>query len=338
MKIRILFFSLILMLTTQQSFSQNSISLNGKCKVVWSGGHVFSKEASTFIQSDPLLDSVRYVTVDVPMDLNLAMQKRGMFGDINFGTNTFAAYWVSEQYWKYYRYISVPKEALNKPVWLVFDQLDYNAIVLLNGQEVGTHKNSYTPCRINVTGKLKEGRNLLTVAIESGLYDVADKEGRAYTTEMTSLVSKRQWLRKPQYQFSWDSSPKLINIGITRDVRLEWNEVARLDQIVAFAKMSDDLSSAELTVRPFVEGLTDKSNITVEATLVETNQKVTIQEPISKALRPFELKMKVDKPKLWWPVGYGDQTFDEYAFASSLLQAEALSEYIIHFKLSPPDV
>jgi beta-mannosidase len=298
----------LLTLIIQQSFSQNSISLNGAWKVVWSGGHVFSKDASTFIHSDPLLDSVRYVPVDVPMDLNLAMQKRGMFGDINFGTNTFAAYWVSEQYWKYYRYISVPKEALNKAVWLVFDQLDYDATILLNGQEVGTHKNSYTPCRINVTGKLKEGTNMLTVAIESGLYDVADKEGGAYTTEMTSLVSKRQWLRKPQYQFGWDSSPKLINVGITGNVRLEWNETARLDQIVTYVKMSDDLSSAELTVRPFVEGLTDKSNITIEATLVETNQKVTIQEPLSKALRPFELKMKVDKPKLWWPAGYGDHT------------------------------
>ncbi|MHB9056865.1 MAG: glycoside hydrolase family 2 protein [Paludibacteraceae bacterium] len=307
MKIRILFFSLFLLLIVQSSFGQNSISLSGKWKVVWSGGQVFSKEASTFIHSDPLIDSARYVAVDVPMDLNLAMQKRGMLNDINFGTNTFPAYWVAEQYWKYYRHIIAPKEALNKTVWLVFDQLDYNATILLNGEVVGTHKNVYTPCRINVTGKLKEGSNLLTVAVESGLYDVADKEGSVYTNEMTSLVSKRQWLRKPQYQFGWDSSPKLINVGITGDVRLEWNEVARLDQIVTYTKMSDDLSSAELTIRPFIEGLTDNANLTVEATLLETNQKIMVQEPMTKTLRPFELKLKVEHPKLWWPAGYGAQ-------------------------------
>ena len=71
------------------------------------------------------------MTVDVPMDLNLAMQKRGMFGDINIGTNTLSARWVSQQYWQYYRYLNVPKEALNKTVWLVFDQLDYNATILV---------------------------------------------------------------------------------------------------------------------------------------------------------------------------------------------------------------
>jgi len=306
MKIKLVLL-IVLMLIIQQSFSQNSISLSGKWKVIWSGGHTWSTDVASFIRVDPLLDSARYITVDVPMDLNLAMQKRGMFGDINFGINTLSASWVSQQYWKYYRYISVPKEALNKATWLVFDQLDYNATILLNDEVIGTHKNAFIPCRINVSGKLKVGTNKLVVAIESGLFDVADKEGDAYTNWMGSILNKRIWLRKPQYQFGWDSSPTMINVGITGNVRLEWTETARLDQIVTSVKMNDDLLSAELTIRPFIEGFADKSSFTIVATLVETNQKVTIQDTLTKLLRPFELKMKVDKPKLWWPVGNGEQ-------------------------------
>lgn len=307
MKINKLFFSLLFIFIIQQVFCENSINLSGKWKVVWNDGNKGFNNVESFIHSNPLLDSARFVNVDVPMDLNLAMQKRGMFGDINYGTNTLLARWVSQQYWQYYRYINVPKEALNKTVWLVFDQLDYNATVLINGVEVGTHKNAYYPCRIDVTRQIKAGNNLLVVAIESGLYDVADKEGIAYNTDLSTTLNKRQWMRKPQYQFSWDWSPNMINVGITGDVRMEWKETARIDQIVTYVKMSNDLSLAELTIRPHIQGLNARSIITVEATLLETNQKVSIVDTLTKTLKTFDLKMKVDKPKLWWPAGYGAQ-------------------------------
>jgi len=298
-------FSLLLLLAIQHSYTQNSISLNGKWKVVWNDGNKGHNSEEWFVRFNPLLDSLKYVPVDVPMDLNQAMQKRGMFGDINVGINTLSASWVAQQYWQYYRFITIPEEAVNKTIWLVFDQLDYNATIILNGKVVGTHKNAYTPCRIDVTGRFKDDQNMLIVGIESGLFDVADKAGRDYNDPLNTILNKRHWLRKPQYQFSWDWNPKMINVGITGDVRLEWKETARLDQVVTYVKMNKDLSSAELTIRPFIEGLAERSNITVEATIIETNQKVMVQDTLSKTLRPFELIMKVDKPELWWPVGYG---------------------------------
>jgi beta-mannosidase len=290
-------------------FSQNpnSIDLSGKWKVTWSDGNKGKNSVEDFVRFNPLLDSARYVETDVPFDLNLAMQKRGMFGDINFGTNTLTASWVSRQYWQYYRFFNVPKEALSVTSWLVFDQLDYNAAIYINGVYAGAHKNAFIPCRLNVTGKLKEGKNIITVGIESGLFDVASKEGDSYNNGLNTLLNKRFWLRKPQYQFSWDWNPNMINVGITGNVRLEWKETARLDNIVTWMKFNDDLSSVELTIRPFIQGLSDKTNLTVEATLVETNQKISIQDTISINTRPFELKMKVTNPKLWWPVGQGKQ-------------------------------
>jgi len=299
---------LLMFFQIQPAFAQNQnkLSLDGKWKVVWNDGNKGPNDVWAFIHNNPLNDTARYVTVDVPMDLNLAMQKRGMFGDLNYGVNTLNARWVAQQYWQYYRFFNVPKEAMNKTIWLVFDQLDYNASIFLNGVLVGRHKNAYIPCRIDVTGKLKEGRNILTVGIESGLYDVADKEGDPYNNALSTILNKRHWLRKPQYQFSWDWSPVMINIGITGSVRLEWKETARLDNIVTWMKFNDDLTSADLTVRPFIQGLSDKTNLTIDVTLIETNQKVSMHDTISKNTRPFDLKLKVDKPKLWWPVGQGD--------------------------------
>jgi hypothetical protein len=92
------FSSLLTLLIIQQAFGQNSISLSGKWKVVWNDGNKGYNNVDRFIRFNPLLDTLKYVPVDVPMDLNLAMQKRGMFGDINIGTNTLSARWVSQQY------------------------------------------------------------------------------------------------------------------------------------------------------------------------------------------------------------------------------------------------
>jgi beta-mannosidase len=284
---------------------QHSLNLSGKWNVFWNDGTRGPQHDDRFEKFNPESDSLRYSTVEVPMDLNLAMVQKGLIGDLNYGLNNLSAAWVARQYWQYYRYFNVPKEVLNQTAWLVFDRLDLNAAVFINGVEVGRHNNAYIPCRMDVSGKLKEGRNIITVSVESGMFGVADKEVSAYNTELKTKLSKNVWLRKPAFQFGWDWSPNMINVGITGDVRLEWKAIARLDQIVSFIKMKDDLSSADLTIRPFIQGLKPEREVTVEATLLETNQKATLQAKLTKTLTPFELKMKVDQPKLWWPVGYG---------------------------------
>ncbi len=284
----------------------NQLSLSGKWKVTWNDGNHGPNNIERFSSINPLKDTLRYMDVDVPMDLNVAMQKKGMAGDLNYGMNYLSARWVSEQYWQYYKQFSVPRETLNKPAWLKFGRLDYSASIYLNGELIGRSGNAFIPCLIDVTGKLKVGKNILTVGIESGLYDVADKNLSGYNNSLGVYLNKRQWLRKPQYQFSWDWNPMLINVGITGDVSLLWHDDVRLDNIVPWIKMGDDLSSADLTIRSFIEGTKPGSELTIEATLVETGQKTTEQINVTKGIKPYELKMKVNKPKLWWPVGQGD--------------------------------
>ena len=81
---------------------------------------------------------------------------------------------------------------------------------------------------------MKEGENILTVALESGLYDVSKKESLKFgnVNGFIQSIDKRQYQRKPQYQFNWDWNPRYINVGITGDVRLEWENTVRIDQMV----------------------------------------------------------------------------------------------------------
>ena len=297
-------------LMTEETYSQlpHQLNLSGKWKVTWNDGNHGPNNIEWYSRINPLIDSLRYMDVDVPMDLNVAMQKKGIVSDLNYGVNYLSARWVSEQYWQYFKRFEVPEDALKKSIYLQFERLDYSAKIYLNGALIASHENAFIPCKVEITGKLKEGENMLVVAIESGLYDVADKNMLDYNNvaNLNVHLNKRHWLRKPQYQFSWDWNPTLINVGITGDVSLLWYDDARIDNIVPWIKMSDDLSLANLTIRSFIEGAKDNNEVTIEATLLETGQKVIQAFNLTKGIKPYEVKMNINNPKLWWPVGQGD--------------------------------
>lgn len=291
-----------------QAQSLQFLDLSGTWKVTWNEGGHGPQSLDAYLHSDPEQDPARFLDVPVPMELHLALEQAGLIEDINYGMNTLKARWVAEKYWLYVKTFNAPDESLKQKAWLVFDQLDLNAVILLNGEIIGTHNSAFVPCRIEVTGKLRSGRNLLQIGIESGLYGVADKEGAAYLQNMGALLNKRHWMRKPQYQFLWDWNPQLINVGITGAVRLEWEKSFRLDQVVIQCKLSDDLQKAELLVRSFLEGWETVSGIKIRTTVQETGESKLTEVKLKPGLNACTSTMEVIRPKLWWPAGQGEQT------------------------------
>ena len=282
-----------------------TLDLNGTWRARWSDdqrGHLeYANREET--------DEARYIDAQVPGEIHMDVWKQGWIQDPYVETNCLAARWVEEYLWAYRRFFQVPAEALKGRAWLHFEGLDLVATVFLNGQEIGKHANSFHPCRIEVTGKLKAGRNLLTVHLDSGLFHVAEKPVEGWNVEMAGRLHKRHWLRKPQCQFCWDWAPRLINIGITKDVRLEWTaDPVRVDAFVPLAGLSSDLRTGTLRGRLFVEGLTGKpcrGKLTLE--IAEAGQKTTVDVELKPGLNPVETCLEVADPELWWPVGHGAQ-------------------------------
>lgn len=302
---------MIMMLFTSTAMSQGqtnqTLNLSGTWKVTWNEGGHGPQSLDAYLHTDPFQDPDRFIEVPVPLELHLALQQAGLVEDINFGMNTLKARWVAEKYWLYVKTFTAPEAALDQKCWLVCDQLDLNAVIMLNGERVGSHNTAFVPCRINITGKLRAGENILQIGIESGLYGVADKEGAAYLQNMGALLNKRHWMRKPQYQFLWDWNPQLINVGITGGVRLEWAEAARLDQVVVLCNLSPDLQQAVITVKSFVEGLEPRSGMKIRTTLMETGQSMVTDIDLKPGLNPYTSKLEVTQPRLWWPAGQGEQ-------------------------------
>ena len=284
------------------------LDLNGTWRARWTdgqrGGLAFAEREDT--------DEARYIDAQVPGEIHLDVWKAGWIKDPYVETNCLAARWVEECMWSYRRFFNAPSEALKGRAWLCFEGLDLAATILLNGQEIGRHGNSFHPCRIEVTGKLKTGRNLLTVHLDGGLFHVADKpvEGwEGWARRVDAKLHKRHWLRKPQCQFSWDWSTRLINVGITKPVRLEWTaDAVRIETFVPLAELSADLGTGIVKGRLFVEGLRERSSkgkLTVE--IPEAGRKTTVEVEVKPGSNLLEAVVDVANPEPWWPVGHGAQ-------------------------------
>ena len=72
----------------------------------------------------------------------------------------------------YQRQFTYQKVFAAEPGWagreitLLFDGAMANSVVYLNGVEIASHKDGYTPFAARLTGRLKPGKNLLTVTID----------------------------------------------------------------------------------------------------------------------------------------------------------------------------
>ncbi len=281
------------------------LDLNGTWRVRWADGQRGRADHANREE----VDEARYIDAEVPGEIHMDVWKQGWIKDPYVETNCLAARWVEECIWSYRRFFTAPRVALKGRAWLHFEGLDLAATIVLNGQEIGKHANSFHPCRIEVTGKLKPGRNLLTVHLDGGLFHAAEKPVEGWGVGLDARLHKRHWLRKPQCQFSWDWSTRLINVGITKPVRLEWtSDPVRLDRFVPLADLSANLKTGTIRGRLFVEGLTDKpcrGKLTLE--VPEAGRKATVDVEIKPGLSPVEVSVQVTDPELWWPVKHGGQ-------------------------------
>ncbi len=283
-----------------------TLDLNGSWRVRWSDGQRGRPE---YAQRD-VTDAVRYLDAQVPGEIHLDLMRAGIIADPSVGTNCLAARWVEECVWSYRRVFDASAAACRaKKAWLVFDQLDLAGQVVLNGKTVAEHANVFLPLRVDVTGALRASGNVLAVHVEGGLYHAAEKPCDGFGMGKDGSLHKRVWLRKPQCQFSWDWSTRLINVGITGGVRLEWtDEPVRLEAFVPLATVSDDLATGRVRGRFILEGLSAAdAAVTLALELEPAGRTASAAVTVKPGVNAYEVALTVEAPELWWPAGAGRQ-------------------------------
>jgi len=282
-----------------------TIDLGGQWKLCGFDGYGRNMDDRSLPEA---LTSLVWIDAEVPGSVYLDLMRAGWIDDVYTGCNTLAARWVEQHYWYYRRLFDAPAAASGHRCFLVFEGLDLDGLIFLNGQVIGEHHNAFRPCRIDVTGQLRERDNELIVRIDSGLISAADKRGGDYYLETTAMMSKRAHLRKPQFACRWDWSPRLMNVGIGGGVRVEVCDPARIDQVVITPDLDDDHGAARLHVRALVENVTEHAQpLSLRCRLADGSIADQVDASASPGDNELTCTLKIDRPRLWWPRSMGEQ-------------------------------
>jgi len=245
-----------------------------------------------------------WLRATVPGSVFSNLIEAGQINETDVDINPENTQWVSEKAWVYKKIFDVPKELLNcERHELVFDGLDTIASVWLNGECIGQTNNMFIPFRFDVTERLKAKGNTLSVQFTPAS-QYAKKFIKKYG-KSKFLKAERIYLRKSQYQFGWDWCPAMVGCGIWRPVRIEGIQTAQIDDVHIQTVRCDE-NHADVRVTVSLDKAAQKA---LACNLCLSNKESIIERQLTfdAGKSAMSLSIKVDKPKLWWPVGYGDQ-------------------------------
>ncbi|MGC9064290.1 MAG: glycoside hydrolase family 2 protein [bacterium] len=248
------------------------------------------------------LDS-EWLTATVPGDVHLDLLRNGKIDDPLYGTNAEKCKWIEERLWYYRKIFNVSKDFIQKKVELVFDGLDLDAEIFLNGVRIGEHHNAFIPYVIDVTSSIREGENELLVYLDVGKKRVKGKPLEKYGVDESYY---RIWMRKPQFVFGWDWGPYLPTCGIWRGVQLRSYESVAIRDVFLKSSTLEDKAKVEIELE--IENF-ESNQIDLDISLSLSDERTFgLKERLSvkPGLNVKTYTLEIDNPRLWYPAPIGE--------------------------------
>jgi beta-mannosidase len=259
------------------------------------------------------LSTKESISAAVPGDTHSALLAAGKIPDPYKGMNELDLQWIGREDWAYERTFEVEARILQEErVQLSFDCLDTLADVFLNGKKVGSADNMFVRWVFDVKPFLKRGENSLRVRFTS-----AENAAVAAAKKLPYPVPHSKYpvqsphhnlVRKVQCHAGWDWGPCLMVAGIAGAVTLDaWSRV-RIDYVYDEQKHR----GGRCTVRVFVEceaGAASEHELKVRIGTTSAAKKVRL----SAGANRVAVDVVVEKPRLWWPNGYGEAHREDLA-------------------------
>ncbi|MFQ3587689.1 MAG: hypothetical protein SNJ76_08520 [Fimbriimonadaceae bacterium] len=251
----------------------------------------------------------------VPGFVHLDLMRNGVIPDPHERMFERGVQWVDETDWTYRcRFEWHPTAALPHRA-LRFEGLDTVAKIGLNGSAIGASDNMFLPVEFDVASILRPGQNELTVEFASAARVGRERDAEFRRAEglgdEVARFPERSYVRKVQCMFGWDWGPRLVSCGIWQPVRL-----------LEFANRLIDTAVAVLPSVILPPNATAPIPKDVVPTLENKPWMVRVQSEIFGAGVPVHRlhhpdgtveerrgdgEFWVQKPRLWWPHGHGEQ-------------------------------
>ena len=248
----------------------------------------------------------------VPGDAHLDLMRAGLIPDPFFGLDADHCLWMEGKDWWYSRRFAAPEEMRGRRLRLVFGGLDCFAEIYLNDELLATSENMFVPLEVDVTRKVVFGaENELLVKLGSPIFSAPVPSERPEF--VAGNDAHAAYTRKAAMSYAWDIAPRLLTVGIWKEVSLVAYGAARIaDVCVRTAMRKGD--KVELAVSAVIERLGAACEA-VEVKLDFASQALSRRVALDQPLTTVEWTLTLDDARLWWPNGLGEPFLYDWKLA-----------------------
>jgi beta-mannosidase len=258
-----------------------------------------------------------WLPATVPGDVHLDLLANKKIPDPFYRDNEAKLQWIEQESWEYRLSFEVTPALLARAnVDLVFEGLDGAAEVSLNGAKLLSAGNSFRVWRVPAKSHLHAGKNLLSVVFPSPI-KAAQEAAASDLFRLRSKTEDKTYLRKPAYEYGWDWGPRFVTSGIWKPVRLEaWNKARIVDFAIRQRDVSREVAHLDAEVEIDAAAATTTH---VSVSYLGSGEPIAGMMPFVSASvtlhagrNVIDLPIEIQKPKLWYPAGYGEQSLYDF--------------------------
>jgi beta-mannosidase len=215
---------------------------------------------------------------------------------------TEKCFWVGQQDWVYAIRFSVEEQG--REAKLRFMGIENKVDVYLNGERLASHA-SKLPLVVDVSGRLR-AENVLVLHCHADF-----RPGQGERRDRGSYLGP---------------NPAISSVGVFDQIFLETSEGHRFEEVVADAALNEALTRGTVTVD--VAGVSRLDAVTLHVRLLDPDGACVGETTVPMAVMDGEFSgrgvLRINRPSLWWPRGYGDQPL--YRAEVALVAQERVQE------------
>ena len=259
-------------------------------------------------------NSDEWLDATVPGSVHLDLFDNNIIPDPFIGTNEIDLQWISDSDWFYKLIFMVDADLLEREkIKLKFYGLDTYAEVFLNKKQILSSDNMFRPWEVDVKSQLIENTNELIIKFLSPIstaMPLMEEKNYILPADNDKVKMTSPYTRKAPYHYGWDWGPSFATSGVWQPVELYGYDSFFIEDVY-LQQIAIDKKSAKICVIVSVEAVTSGK---VDLIINEPNSGTKILKTIDLVPGHNEIKKNIEivNPKLWWPVGYGQQ--DMYNF------------------------